>query len=256
VLLVTPGVKVNGKTLLQVKDPRAAFARAIALLQPLQQLSGIHPSAVIDPTAQLGEGCYIGPQCTIGPGVVMGANCVLHANVTIYRDVHLGKRVVINAGAVIGADGFGFVMEGGRWQAFPQVGSVEIGDDVSLGAGVCVDRAALGKTIIGEGSKLDNMVHIAHNCRIGKHVVIAAQTGMAGGCEVGDYAVIGGQVGFGEKVKVEAKAIIGSGAGVLSQKVVRAGTPMWGTPARPLREYLRQLATLSRLSRRHAKDAE
>jgi UDP-3-O-[3-hydroxymyristoyl] glucosamine N-acyltransferase len=130
------------------------------------------------------------------------------------------------------------------------VGTVELGDDVEIGANSCVDRAALGVTRIGEGSKLDNLVHIAHNCQIGKHVVIAAQTGFAGGCTVGDYAVIGGQVGFGERVRVEAKAVIGSGAGILSGKIVRAGEPVWGTPARPLRQYLGQLASLSRLSKK------
>src|SRR5437868_15442716 len=112
-----------------------------------------------------------------------------------------------------------------------------IGDQVEIGANSCVDRAALGLTSIGEGSKLDNMVHIAHNCRIGKHVVIAAQTGLAGGVTIGDYAVVGGQVGVGNKARIEAKAVIGSGAGILTAKIVRAGEPVWGTPARPLRQY-------------------
>ena len=107
--------------------------------------------------------------------------------------------------------------------------------------------------MIGDGSKLDNMVHIAHNCHIGRHVVIAAQTGLAGGVTIGDYAVVGGQVGVGDKARIEAKAIIGSGAGILTSKIVRAGEPVWGTPARPLRQYLEQLATLARLSKRRAK---
>jgi UDP-3-O-[3-hydroxymyristoyl] glucosamine N-acyltransferase len=132
----------------------------------------------------------------------------------------------------------------------PQIGSVEIGNDVEIGANSCVDRAALGVTVIGDGAKLDNMVHIAHNCRIGKHVLIVAQTGLAGGVTVGDYAVIGGQVGIGDKARIESKAVIGSGAGILSSKIVRAGEPVWGTPARPLKQYLRQLAALARLSKK------
>jgi UDP-3-O-[3-hydroxymyristoyl] glucosamine N-acyltransferase len=151
---------------------------------------------------------------------------------------------------VIGADGFGFVLASGAYQKFPQVGRVMIGDQVEIGANSCVDRAALGVTSIGEGTKLDNLVHIAHNCRIGRHVVIAAQTGLSGGVIVDDYAVIGGQVGIGDKAHIESRAVLGSGSGVLTSKIVRAGHVMWGTPARPLREYLGQLAVLSRLAKK------
>src|SRR5215467_4837057 len=141
-------------------------------------------------------------------------------------------------------------MEHGRWHKFPQVGRVEIAEFVEIGANSCVDRAALGVTSIGEGTKLDNMVHIAHNCKIGKHVVIAAQTGISGGVVVEDYAVIGGQVGIGDKARIESKAVLGSGSGVLTSKIVRAGQVMWGTPARPLKDHLEQLAVLSRLSKK------
>jgi UDP-3-O-[3-hydroxymyristoyl] glucosamine N-acyltransferase len=154
---------------------------------------------------------------------------------------------VLHSGAVIGADGFGFVMRNGAWENFPQVGRVELGDDVEIGANSCVDRAALGVTSIGNGTKLDNMVHIGHNCRLGRHVVIAAQTGLAGGVVIEDYAVIGGQVGMGDKAHVQSKAVIGSGAGILTSKIVRSGQVVWGTPARPLKEYLEQLAVLSKL---------
>jgi UDP-3-O-[3-hydroxymyristoyl] glucosamine N-acyltransferase len=148
---------------------------------------------------------------------------------------------------VIGADGFGFARENGKYQKFPQVGTVEIGDDCEIGAHTCIDRAALGVTRIGNGVKLDNLVHIAHNCSIGNNVVIAAQTGLSGGIVVEDDAVIGGQVGIGDKARIERGATLGSGCGVLTSKIVRAGQVVWGTPARPLKEYLEQLALVARL---------
>jgi UDP-3-O-[3-hydroxymyristoyl] glucosamine N-acyltransferase len=138
-------------------------------------------------------------------------------------------------------------MEAGRWEKFPQVGRVEIGDFVEIGANACVDRAALGVTSIGEGTKIDNMVHVGHNCRIGRHVVVAAQTGFSGGVVVEDYAVIGGQVGIGDKARIESGAVLGSGCGILTSKIVRSGQVVWGTPARPLKQYLEQLAHLARL---------
>jgi len=148
---------------------------------------------------------------------------------------------------VLGADGFGFILQGDHYEKFPQIGRVEIGNDVEIGANSCIDRAALGVTQIGDGAKLDNMVHIAHNCRIGRHVVIAAQTGLSGGVVVEDYAVIGGQVGIGDKARIESGAVLGSGCGILTSKIVRKGQVVWGTPARPLKEYLEQLANLARL---------
>jgi UDP-3-O-[3-hydroxymyristoyl] glucosamine N-acyltransferase len=136
------------------------------------------------------------------------------------------------------------------------VGRVEIGNNVEIGANSCVDRAALGVTSIGEGTKLDNMVHVAHNCRIGRHVVVAAQTGFSGGVVIEDYAVIGGQVGIGDKARVETRAVLGSGSGVLSSKIIHSGQVVWGTPARPLREHLEQLANLARLPEMRREMAE
>jgi UDP-3-O-[3-hydroxymyristoyl] glucosamine N-acyltransferase len=159
----------------------------------------------------------------------------------------VGIRAILHSGCVIGADGFGFALAGDRYEKFPQVGRVVIGDDVEIGANSCVDRAALGVTWIGDGTKLDNMVHVAHNCRIGRHVVIAAQTGFSGGVVVEDYAVIGGQVGIGDKARIQTRAVLGSGCGVLTSKVIRSGQVVWGTPARPLKEHLEQLANLARL---------
>jgi UDP-3-O-[3-hydroxymyristoyl] glucosamine N-acyltransferase len=189
----------------------------------------------------------IGSGCAIGENVSIGAHCLLYPNVTVYNRVTIGDRVVIHSGAVIGADGFGFAFVNGQYQKFPQIGDVEIADDVEIGANTCIDRAALGTTRVGRGAKLDNMVHVAHNCQIGSHVVVAAQTGFSGGVIVGDYAIIGGQVGVGDKARIESKAIVGSGAGILTSKIVRAGEPVWGTPARPLREHLEQLALLAKL---------
>jgi UDP-3-O-[3-hydroxymyristoyl] glucosamine N-acyltransferase len=251
-LLVPEDFANPGKrTIIRAKDPRAAAARVIQRLHPMPRPApGIHPTAVVGPGVALGSGVSIGAGCVIGDGVEIGDRSVLHPRVTIYPGVRIGKEAILHAGCVIGADGFGFVFTGGAYEKFPQVGRVEIGDRVEIGANCCIDRAALGVTSIGDGAKLDNLVHIAHNCKIGKHVVIAAQTGLAGGVVVEDYAVIGGQVGIGDYARIESRAVLGSGAGVLTSKIVRAGQPMWGTPARPLREHLEQLAVLSRLAKR------
>jgi UDP-3-O-[3-hydroxymyristoyl] glucosamine N-acyltransferase len=167
--------------------------------------------------------------------------------VTIYENVRIGDRAVLHSGCVLGADGFGFAFTGDHYEKFPQIGRVEIGNDVEIGANACVDRAALGATSIGDGTKLDNMVHVGHNCRIGRHVVVAAQTGFSGGVVIEDYAVIGGQVGIGDKARIESGAVLGSGCGILTSKIVRKGQVVWGTPARPLKEHLEQLANLARL---------
>ena len=262
-----PGV--DGQTIIESPQPRAHFAQALALLYPVREVcAGVHPSAVIEEGARIDRTAEVGPFVTIGRnarvgartrigagssignGTEIGDDCIVHPRVSVYERISIGARCVIHSGAVIGADGFGFEMAGGAWNKVPQVGAIMIGDDVEIGANSCIDRATLGVTVIGDGTKLDNMVHIGHNCRIGKHVVIAAQTGLAGGVSIGDYAVVGGQVGIGDKARIESKAIIGSGAGILTSKIVRAGEPVWGTPARPLRQYLEQLATLARLSKR------
>jgi UDP-3-O-[3-hydroxymyristoyl] glucosamine N-acyltransferase len=207
----------------------------------------VGPYASIGDLARIGARVRIGAGCAIGRRVSIGDNSVLAANVSIYDDVRIGARALLHSGCVLGADGFGFALAGDHYEKFPQIGSVELGDDVEIGANSCVDRAALGVTSIGSGTKLDNMVHVAHNCRIGRHVVVAAQTGLSGGVVVEDYAVVGGQVGIGDKARIESRAVLGSGSGVLTSKIVRAGQVVWGTPARPLREHLEQLANLARL---------
>ena len=259
----------NCRTVIRASNPRAAVAKAIRKLHSqVAPQPGIHPSAVIGPGAIIGPGVHIGPMVVLGAGVRVGAgtsigagsvvgdyahigeNCTLHPRVTIYRDVTIGSGVVLHSGCVLGADGFGYVLVDGIYENFPQVGRVHIGDRVEIGANSCVDRAALGVTSVGDGTKLDNLVHVGHNCRIGRHVVVAAQTGFSGGVVVEDYAVIGGQVGVGDKARIESRAVLGSGSGVLTSKVVRAGEVMWGTPARPLKEHLEQLAVLSRLAKK------
>jgi UDP-3-O-[3-hydroxymyristoyl] glucosamine N-acyltransferase len=254
------------QTVIRTDKPRAAFAMVLGHLYARPEApAGVHPSAVVEPGAQIPANCSVGPHVAIGEAAVLGEGTIvgagsvigarvrigsgslLHARVTIYDDVSIGARAVLHSGCVLGADGFGFALAGNRYQKFPQVGRVEIGDDVEIGANSCVDRAALGVTTIGDGTKLDNMVHIGHNCSIGRHVVIAAQTGLSGAVVVEDYAVIGGQVGIGDKARIESRAVLGSGSGVLTSKIVRSGQTVWGTPARPLKQHLQQLANLSRI---------
>lgn len=257
-----------GRTLIRVSDPRASFATVIGLLHPpATVVPGIHPTAVIDPGAKVASSAAIGPHvtvgagahigerssigagCAIGAGAHIGDDSLVHPHVTIYENVSIGRRAILHSGCVLGADGFGFVRGANGYQKFPQVGRVEIGDDVEIGANSCIDRAALGVTRIGDGVKLDNMVHIGHNCVVGNHVVIAAQTGLSGGVVVEDFAVIGGQVGIGDKARIETGAVLGSGCGILTSKIVRKGQVVWGTPARPLKEHLEQLANLSQLAK-------
>ncbi len=255
-------------SLIRVEDPRAAFVRVLGALYPAKQHPpSTHPTAIVSTTAKIGNGCFIGAyvtigehanisdRCSIGNGCHIGDNVSigpasqLYANVTLYDGVRIGSRVILHSGCILGADGFGFTLAGDHYEKFPQVGAVEIEDDVEIGANSCVDRAALGVTRIGQGAKLDNLVHVAHNCTIGKHVVVAAQTGFSGSVAVGDYAVIGGQAGIGEKAKIEAKAIVGGKAGVLTSQKIAAGEPVWGIPARPLRQHLKGLAHVARLTK-------
>lgn len=256
-LLVSFDFPESERTVIRAADPRAAFARVIALLHPHRHgPQGIHPTAIVDPSAELAEDVAVGPYSTIGANVRLGPGSVLHSHVTIYHDVTIGARAILHAGVVIGADGFGFAAANGRYEKFPQVGRVEIGDDFEAGANATIDRAALGVTRIGNGVKLDNMVHVGHNVTIGDHVVIAAQTGISGGAVIGDWAVVAGQVGIADKVRIESRAVLGAKCGVPSSKVIRAGETVWGIPARPIKDYLEQLAHLSRLGELRREVAE
>jgi UDP-3-O-[3-hydroxymyristoyl] glucosamine N-acyltransferase len=263
-------VKLEGlSSVIEAARPKLAFALAAeALNPPPRQLpTYVHERAVVAEGALLGEGVYVGAgasvgdgarvgdgtqvhsNCVIGRGVTVGRDCVLRPNVVLYEGVTLGDRVVLHAGVVVGADGFGYVRDaGGVYHKFPQVGTVEIEDDVEVGANSCIDRGALGVTRVGRGSKIDNLVQVGHNVEIGERVVIASQTGISGSTVIESDAVIGGQVGFGDHARVQSGAIIGSQAGVLPGKIVRPGV-WWGTPIQPLEEYKRLNALWGRLPR-------
>jgi len=260
------------KPLLICSQPRLVFARAAKILCPAPAREAkIHPSASVSPSAKLGknvsvdacalvsDGTEIGDNTRIGANNFIGANvkvgsdCELYPNVTIYPGARLGNRVTVHAGAVLGSDGFGYVRDKttGRYEKFPQVGKLEIEDDVEIGANTTIDRGALAVTRIARGVKIDNLVHVGHNVRIGEDVVIAAQTGFSGSITVEKNAVIGGQVGIGEQATIGEGVMLGGQSGVLPKKVLRGkGIAFWGTPAKPVREYLKELAALGRLSRK------
>jgi UDP-3-O-[3-hydroxymyristoyl] glucosamine N-acyltransferase len=248
------------------EKPKLDFARAAALLSPTIYGTGQrHPTAVVSPGADVADDVTIGPCVTIGvgarvkkgcvlhAGVVIGddcevgSQCVLHPRVVLYPGAVLGNRVTLHAGAVIGGDGFGYVFDGQTHIKFPQAGKVVIEDDVEIGCNATIDRGSLGTTRIGAGSKIDNLVQIAHNVQIGKSVIIAAQTGISGSTVIEDQVIIGGQVGFGDHARVEKGAIIGSKAGILPGKIVRGGEVYWGVPVRPLAEYKKLNALFGRL---------
>jgi UDP-3-O-[3-hydroxymyristoyl] glucosamine N-acyltransferase len=232
---------------LWVADARYAFAVVGQRMRGRGFDAGTHPSAIVAQDVKIGVGTRIGPGVVLEHGVVVGSDCNLMARVVVHAGTVLGDRVVVQAGAVLGSTGFGYARnnETGEYLLFPQQGRLVIEDDVEIGANTTIDRGALGETRIGRGTKIDNLVHIAHNCVIGKNVVIAAQTGISGSSIVEDGAILGGQVGIGEHATVGPGVILGGGAGVLSGKKMRGpGEVFWGRPARPLKEYLRDLARL------------
>lgn len=259
------------KPLLISNQPRLTFSRAAKLLRDTgRQSRGIHPSAIVEAAviggnveigpraviaerARIGEGSTIGAACVIGEGVEIGRDCRIDAHVTIYSGTRIGDRVVIQAGAVLGSEGFGYVRDErtGRYEQFPQVGRLVIEDDVEIGANSTIDRGALDETRIRRGTKIDNVVHIGHNVLIGQNVVIAAQTGISGSAVIEDNVIIGGQVGIADHVRIESGAILGAQSGIPSKKIIRGkGVVFWGTPARPIGEYLKELAVLARLTKK------
>jgi UDP-3-O-[3-hydroxymyristoyl] glucosamine N-acyltransferase len=260
------------KPLLLCEQPKLAFARAAKLLASLQPSTsqGIHPAAVVSSSAYIAEDVSIGPCAVVGPearvgrgstigsgavvgrGVVIGEGCHLYPRAVLYSGTTLENRVIVHAGAVLGGDGFGYVRDRttGEYIQFPQQGTLVIEDDVEIGANTTIDRGALEETRIGRGAKIDNLVHIGHNVSIGRNAVIAAQTGISGSSGVGNDAILGGQVGIGDHAFVGDGVILGGQAGILPHKNLEGrGILFWGTPAQPVKRYLRQLGTLARLSR-------
>jgi UDP-3-O-[3-hydroxymyristoyl] glucosamine N-acyltransferase len=233
---------------LRVKHPKYAFALVGRWLDGFAEAS-VHPSAVIEAGATVGWGTSVGPGAALISGSAVGKRCSIGPHVTIYGCVTVGDDVVVQAGAVLGAMGFGYVRgEDGAYVRFPQQGTLVIEDDVEIGANTTIDRGALGETRIGAGTKIDNQVHIGHNCVIGKNVVIAAQVGISGSCVVGDGVVIAGQVGLGDHVTIGPGVILGGACGVFPGKTLEGpGQMFMGVPAEPLREYLKSIARVRRL---------
>ncbi|HEB67437.1 MAG TPA: UDP-3-O-(3-hydroxymyristoyl)glucosamine N-acyltransferase [Gammaproteobacteria bacterium] len=250
---------------LVVDNPHAAFARAATLLYPVERPApGIHASAVVPDSCVLGERVHVGPHCTLGENVVLGDDCVigpgsviekgvrigaggrLLANVTILADCRIGERVLIHPGAVIGSDGFGQADDNGRWLKIPQVGRVIIGDDVEIGANVCIDRGAIADTVIEDGVKLDNLVHIAHNVRIGADTVIAALSGIAGSTTLGRHCMLGGEVGIVGHITIADNVVL-TGRADVRQSIREPGVYASGTPLEPVREWHRNQARFRQL---------
>ncbi|TWU01994.1 UDP-3-O-(3-hydroxymyristoyl)glucosamine N-acyltransferase [Neorhodopirellula pilleata] len=243
-----------------VEDPHAAFTAVIWHFRPpmdsdvpgagVHSTAQIHPSAQISSAASIGAAVTIGPGCKIHAGVsiaagcTVGANCTLFPNVTMYSYCRIGDRVVIHAGSVIGAHGFGYRQEGGRHVPTSQLGYVEIENDVEIGASVTIDRGTYGATLIGEGTKIDNQVMIAHNCRIGRHNLLCSQVGIAGSCSTGDYVILAGQVGLKDHVHLADGAIVAAQSGVMED--LSAGVYL-GSPATSQREQMQIIAVQRRL---------
>jgi UDP-3-O-[3-hydroxymyristoyl] glucosamine N-acyltransferase len=202
---------------------------------------------VIEEDVAIGAGSQVGAFCFLGRGVRIGESCRLHPRVTVYAGTLLGDRVVAQAGAVLGSDGFGYVTDQGRHVKFPQVGALEIGDEVEIGANTTLDRGSLGVTRLGTQVKLDNLVHVAHNVEIGERTLIAAQTGIAGSSTIGSDVVIGGQVGIADRCRLEDGCMVGGQAGIFPGKIIRRGQVVWGTPARLIDRFKDQYGEMARL---------
>jgi UDP-3-O-[3-hydroxymyristoyl] glucosamine N-acyltransferase len=252
------------KIVIRVPNARIAFAKVLALFFPEPKFpAGIHPTAVIAASAKIDPTAHIGPHCVVGERVQIGARSVLQSgnsvgadsklsedvnlfpNVTIYPRTEIGHRVRIHSGTVIGSDGYGYVLDGGFHRKVPQIGNVIIGDDVEIGSNVSVDRGALGATVIGKGTKIDNLVQIAHNVEIGEHCLIVAQVGIAGSAKLGNYVVLAGQVGIGGHLKLGNQVTVGAQSGVMTD--IPDGGKWLGAPARPDREFKRQVIAIQRL---------
>jgi len=263
--VVPASVWISGRPIIQVQDPLAAFIAIVRHLhaRPDEPVHGIDPRAAIHVTASIGAGSNIHPFVTIGARSVLGARCriypgccigrycrlgddvTLYPNAVLYDGTILGDRVTIHANAVLGADGFGYRLHNGKHVKVPQLGHVEIGDDVEVGACTTIDRGTFQATRVGEGTKIDNLVQIGHNCQIGRHNLFVSQMGIAGSSTTGDHVVVAGQVGIADHVHIGDRAVLGAKAGVPQD--VPAGECVLGAPARPARDQKRILLTLDKL---------
>src|SRR5579883_1215586 len=263
-ILVDGDFTSDRKTLIKVPNARIAFARVLGIFFPEPAYPpGIHPTAVVAPSAQVDATAHVGPYCVVGEQVKLGPRVVLQGgnhvgfqsqlgegtnifpNVTIYPRTQIGQRVRIHSGTVIGSDGFGYVFDQGQHRKVPQVGNVVIGDDVEIGANVTVDRGALGPTTIGRGTKIDNLVQIAHNVSIGDHSLVVAQVRIAGSSKLGNYVILGGQVGIAGHLKIGNQVTIAAKAGVMRD--VQDGEKLLGQPAIPDRQAKRQVIAIQQL---------
>ncbi|GMV78976.1 MAG: UDP-3-O-acylglucosamine N-acyltransferase [Planctomycetota bacterium] len=267
-VLIAPGIPhppaPEGVAVLQAADTEGALLAALHALYPeVREAPGVHPQACVEAGAKLGAEVYVGPFAVIragavvgdgceihagayvGPGCKLGKRCVVHPRAVLYPRVELGDETILHAGAVVGADGFGYKFREGRLVKVPQVGGVTVGARVEIGANSAVDRAALGQTTIGEGSKLDNLVQIGHNVRLGKHVIVCGQAGVAGSSTVQDYAMLGAQSGIPDHITIGMAAKVGGQSGPIDD--VPPKGEVFGTPAAPRREAFRQFAALRKL---------
>jgi UDP-3-O-[3-hydroxymyristoyl] glucosamine N-acyltransferase len=274
-ILVDSPYNSTRKTLIRVQNARVAFAKVLPLFFPEPAFEpGIHPTAVLATTAQVEPTAHIGPYCVVGENVRIGPRCVLQAgnyigagsqidedttlfpNVTLYPNTQVGKRVRLHSGTVVGSDGFGYVLDNGIHRKVPQIGNVIICDDVELGANVTIDRGALGPTIIGKGTKVDNLVQIGHNVTLGEHCIIVSQAGIAGSTKLGNYVVLGGQVGLAGHLKIGNRVSVAAQSGVMNN--IPDGEKWIWTPAQPDRQAKRQMIALQQLPEliRRVKDLE
>lgn len=262
--IIVDGAFSSKKTLIRVSNARVAFAKALALFFPEpEHPPGIHSSAIIAASAEIDSSAHVGPHCVIGENARIGARCVLQGGnhigascqlgedvnlfpqVTIYPRTEIGNRVRIHAGTVIGSDGFGYVQDGGIHRKVPQIGNVIIHDDVEIGANVTVDRGALGPTVIGKGTKIDNLVQIAHNVVIGENCLLISQAGIAGSTKMGDYVIIAGQAGIAGHLKLGSQVSVAAQSGVMNN--IPDGEKWLGSPAQPDRQTKRQMIAMQHL---------
>jgi len=248
-VIVLPGVKCEGVALLRTKDPYLGFARAVVELQGYRRHShvGIHPDAHVDATASIGSGSVVYPGAYVGPRARVGRDCILYPNAVIYDDCVLGDRVTVHANSTIGTDGFGYATSQGIHHKIPQAGNVVLEDDVEIGSNCCIERAAMGSTVIGAGTKIADLVSIGHGTRIGPHGLLVSMVGVAGSTTIGHHVIAGGQAGIAGHIKVGDRVTIAAQAGVVSD--VEDGRMMMGSPAVALPEGRKNYFLASQLSK-------